>query len=134
MWKGGLVKDLLDLGVDLLITKAKSGELTAENIWLALKGATKYRKAMHKGDVASPELALLRAGMQCAACRTCQQRDTGIERDGGIVLALSCGPLLEEHGGTEPSCGCLVGIRINGRVLPAGKTMVRSEVCPQRKW
>lgn len=128
------MKEYLELGVDLLTTKALSGELTAENVWLALKGATKYRKAMARGDVASPELAYLRAGMQCAKCDAHTLRDTGIERDGGMVLAGSCGPLLEEHGGPEPTCGCLVSVTVNGKLQPAGKTMVRSESCPRRRW
>jgi hypothetical protein len=126
------MKDLLNMGVDLLVTKALSGELTAENIWMAVKGATKYRKAMAKGDVADRGLA-----MKCKICCGCPSiafRDTGVERDGGVVLAGSCGPILEEHGGDKPTCGCLVSVKINGADMPAGKTRVRSEVCPQGKW
>jgi hypothetical protein len=127
--------NMLSLGIDVLAQKAREGHLTAENIWLAMKGAAKYRAAMLLGDVASPELAALRAGMQCANCPSIVWRDTGLEVDGGLVFAGSCGALLEEHlDGPKPTCGCLVSIRVNGTALPAGKTMVKSEKCPQRNW
>lgn len=127
--------EFLELGIDLLAAKAKDGTLGIEAIWLALRGARKYRDAMKTGDRASHELAALRAGMQCATCESRRERDTGLERDGGVVIAGSCGELLIENlKGSRPTCGCLVYVQVNGRVLPAGKTHVASEKCPQGKW
>lgn len=112
--------ELARVGMDELARMATAGELTLAHRWVALKGAAKYTAAMARGDVANPSDAGHRVGV-CAACKHRQDRDTQ------IGVAHYCGRPFEET--SEGTCGCLVGVTIDGVTLAAGRTMVASKTC-----
>jgi hypothetical protein len=124
--------DLLRLGTDTLIDMALKGSLTPSTLWTALKGAESYRAAMAAGDVASEDEQLSRAAI-CAACPSRTSRRV----DSIKATASYCGEPFNDRTAEadKPSCGCLVTISVDGQPLgPAGKTMIKSEACPQKRW
>lgn len=123
------------LGRDLLIEEFKAGRLGLKEAWTALKGAETYIETVASGDIATPEVSALRAGMQCANCNGHKQRHTGRLVAGSDLYAITCGdPFVENIDSPEPTCGCLVAISVNGRIHAAGKTVVRTERCPRGLW
>jgi hypothetical protein len=124
--------DLLRLGTDTLIDMALKGSLTPSTLWTALKGAESYRAAMAAGDVASEDEQLSRAAI-CAACPSRTSRRV----DSIKATASYCGEPFNDRReeADKPTCGCLIAITNDGETISqAGKTMVASEQCPQKKW
>ena len=123
-------RDILVVGTEELVQRALRGELTAGQLWTAIRGAERYRKAMAAGDVADEAEALRRA-LICAACPSRSSE----EKQAVKATAHYCGePFVARLSGSEPTCGCLVGLTVNGETRAAGKPYVRSEQCPQGKW
>lgn len=130
------LRQLAALGAEELFTKAKNGELRLNHLWVAAKGGEKYRAAVAAGDIADPLLAKMRADSPagCSGCPSMTITETDLVHEEGHVFKCWCGPALEEHGGPRPTCGCLVALKVNGKIVAAGKTVVGSERCGQRNW
>lgn len=118
---------LLAGGVERVVALAKANQLERRYLWVAVKGAWKYARAVATGDVAASadQVARLRC---CVPCSASERVQTG--KDG--VVAIYCGRGNRTAEG--PTCGCLVGITIDGEATPAGKTHVASEECPRSHW
>lgn len=121
------LKQLCALGVDELGKLAKAGKLRPSHLWTAIRGATAYRMAVVQGDIATDE----EAGLRAEVCHNCPS----VSWDDGMIEGVRrgwCGtPFVE---GTD-TCGCLVALSVFGEgIFAAGKTVVKSEECPQRKW
>ena len=129
---------LARLGYEEVKRLALAGELTKDIMAVAADGAQEYLKAMASGDVASPELARMRVGSQasgCAHCPSMRITPSDIEVDGGHLFKLWCGKFGKpDMGSPRPTCGCLVGVKINGAAYPGPKVWVGSEKCPQGLW
>jgi hypothetical protein len=126
--------ELVRYGTATLIGMAKDGEIRPMHLWTALKGAEKYRAAIVRGDLATAENAMWRRA-KCGACPHATVRE--VEVSGKIVTARYCGPAFECHLGpefTHQTCGCLVGLTIDGESFPGGMTLVGTEQCPQGRW
>lgn len=82
---------------------------------VGVRGSERYLEAIAMGDVADASIVALRR----AVCRGCPSRVR--KALPGAKKSDWCGPPLKETGRT---CGCLL----------AGKSIVASESCPQRKW
>lgn len=103
-------------GTKTLAQLDAEGLLTAENVWLAAKGAERFAQAVARGDVADADVQAERG----ATCGECPSRT----ECAGFGY---CGPALVERLGPEvadPTCGCLV----------EGAAAVKSHRCPQCKW
>lgn len=128
--------ELAHLGTKELISLANSGEIRMRNVWVALKGANKYRVAVSKGDLRPVD----KANACARACAGCPSRTTRPATVNGLEVTVGyCGPMLEEVAanpskGIQPTCGCLVTITFAGDLHPAGKSVVGSERCPQEQW
>jgi hypothetical protein len=126
--------ELVRYGTATLIDMAKAGEIRPMHLWTAVKGAEKYRRAIVSGDLATADDAAHRR-MICESCPHATTRD--VEVSGKMVMARHCGTAFEEHLGPEfihQTCGCLVGLTMDGEAMPGGKTLVGTEQCPQGKW
>lgn len=122
-------KQYMELGFETLAAMAINRELKVRHLWLALRGSGKYADAIVSGDVAEP----MAQEFRCSECATkCKSRREYESAEG--IIAIYCGPRLDQIEGDRPTCGCLVAVRVDGQLLPAGKTIVRSESCPQGKW
>lgn len=118
--------DLCRVGVTELVRKLRDGRLEAAHVWVAVRGAGKYRQAILDGDVADAETAVRRL----ALCMTCPSRVARLVSDD--IEAGYCGVPFEEHFETVlPTCGCLVSCTVRGETRAAGKALVASEKCPQ---
>lgn len=120
--------DLVKLGGSELVSLALRGCLRPRHLWLAIQGAERYQEAVKTGDIAEQSEQDRRA-LKCASCRSQCRRG----KDQVDATAIYCGPPLEEHE-HPPTCGCLVALLVEGRAVPAGKTVVASEACPQGRW
>jgi hypothetical protein len=115
---------LIALAADELTTLALSGKLPARDVWTAIKGGRRYFAAIASGDVADDATQAARAAV-CWACKSSTSRTTQ------AGTGVHCGIPFREG---KDTCGCLTAIRIEGQTLPAGKTVVASERCPQSRW
>ena len=115
---------LIALAADELTTLALSGKLPARDVWTAIKGARRYFAAIAAGDVADEATQAARAAT-CWACKSSTSRTT--QAGTGVY----CGTAFREG---KDTCGCLVVLRIEGKLYAAGKTMVGTEACPQARW
>jgi hypothetical protein len=126
--------ELVRYGTATLEQMAHQGEIRPMHLWTACKGAEKYRRAIVRGDLVEPHEAVRRR-MICQSCDHATTRDITVA---GQTFALRyCGQAFEEHLGPEfihQTCGCLVGLTIDGEAMPGGKTMVGTEQCPQGRW
>lgn len=123
--------ELLALGESTLVSKALAGELRPRHLWVAIKGAKKYRAAIRCGDLRGQDAADAFVAT-CDRCKCCTVEASYI--NGQTVAKMFCGPSFENRlDQPEPTCGCLVGLRVNGELVPGGKAMVASEKCPQGK-
>jgi hypothetical protein len=116
----------LRLGIGRVVELAGRGELPPDVLWVAFRGAWRYAEAVARGDEADDATQSARI----ARCCHCPAQDQSATSKAGVV-ALWCGTRLDKSNGT---CGCLVGLTINGQTQAAGKTRVGSEKCPQGKW
>lgn len=122
---------LVKMGTDTLVGMATNRQLRPEHLWVARRGAAKYRKAIANGDVAEPDQAAERAS-QCALCTSMRLVNPTMILDDPSMY---CGAPFEERlGDNPPTCGCLVGVSVQGKPLPGGKALVASEQCPQGRW
>lgn len=115
---------LIALAADELTSLALSGKLPARDVWTAIKGGRRYFAAIASGDVADEATQAARAAT-CWACKSSTSRTT--QAGTGVY----CGQAFKEG---KDTCGCMVGLRINGEIYAAGKTVVGTEACPQGKW
>jgi len=122
------VVQLVRVGTPELVRRAISGEMSGEQVWTAFKGAAECTKAMAAGDVAADVVADARVA-SCDACSSCVRvaKLPGVE-------AMYCGLPLTGNGEGTGTCGCLVGMTVHGRVVPACASMVGSQECGQRRW
>jgi hypothetical protein len=116
---------LVTLATSELIRMALAGELGPREVWTALRGAEKYRRAVADGDVADPATQQARAD-KCWACPSSTSRTTAANATG-----VFCGTPFRDG---VMTCGCLVAVRIEGKTYAGGKTVVASEQCPQDRW
>ena len=125
------LQELCTHGTDELTRMALDGEITPKHLWVAMSGASAYRKAVARGDVADDDEARRRVSI-CAGCLSRQDRaSTRMDR----VVRLWCGePFENRRDAALPTCGCLVGITIDGAAHAGGLTVVQSEGCPQGRW
>lgn len=129
------VFDLLRIAWDERRRMAAAGELDAAHLFVAADGGQQYLEAMAKGDIATAEVAQLRAGMFCGHCQDHTITDTGMEVRGERVRKGWCGqPQTEAMGGRRPTCGCLVTLTVGSRVVAGPKAWVGSARCPQGFW
>ena len=121
------IYQLIAGGLDRVIQLARANQLERRYLWVAIKGGWTYARAVAMGDVAAyaDQVARLR---KCVVCSAAERVPTA--KDG--VTAIYCGRGKRMDDG--PTCGCLVGITIEGVASPAGKTHVASEECPRRHW
>lgn len=100
-----------------------------KEVFLAFRGAARYRKALSRGDVSSQKTADARA----AKCYRCPSRSSG-ERNVAGMVPYYCGSLGVETDDPK-TCGCFVAyLTMDGQVLPGAKVWVASERCPQDRW
>ena len=119
-------------GVHTLARLVLEGRIERRHWWVALRGAERWVRAIAAGDVADDAAARSRVAV-CDRCEACTRE--GLDALAVPVTKMYCGPALEDRTGkAEPTCGCLVGLTVEGVADPAGKTMVRSERCPRGKW
>lgn len=117
---------LVRQGTVSLARMALAGELEPKHLWVALKGAAKYREALSKGDFTSTHELNIRKGA-CSTCALVHNEPSAVND----VDRCYCGPPFRE---TDDTCGCLIGIRVHGEFIPGGKLSVASERCPSAKW
>jgi len=123
MWTiAGLVK----LSAPVLVRMAIRGELSREHLWTAMRGAETYRDAVARGDVASDTLRADR-GAKCAACELAVRVPSQLSDTEKVY----CGQPFTE---TARTCGCLVGVTVNGVFEAGGKPSVRSSSCTDGRW
>ena len=126
------LKDLVRLGMDELVAKARRGELRPRHVGLAIKGARRYHAAIAAGDIAGDGDQRERA----AACLACEHHRTrGLvlrEADGAerAVVAGYCGEPMDGDRRPGGPCGCLVTVTVGGVATAHGRAMVASEACP----
>lgn len=128
--------ELVRLGGDEIIEMAKNGTIRGRHLWVAIKGAETYRRAVAAGDLRPVERAKTCARV-CAGCNLRTVRE--VEVNGTLVVAGYCGKPFEvvkanPKKGTFATCGCLVTMTFGGELLPAGKAVVQSERCPNELW
>jgi hypothetical protein len=107
--------------------------------WTALKGAAKYTEAIARGDVADDSARTERH----ATCAECPHKVR--HRAMGRYI-WTCGPFAQDRTSDTiaPTCGCIVMAQCGDapedlagdptRAEAAGKAVVASESCPQRRW
>jgi hypothetical protein len=124
---------LCRMGAEQIVGLAVRGKLKPSMLWVAFKGATRYLESVAAGDKATDFDADERV-TKCDLCRNA----TYEQKPEAKAAAIYCGPALEDHLESEEpqdrTCGCLVGVLINGSAYAGGKTQVASEACPQAKW
>ena len=133
MLTGLSLSTLVRLATGELVHLFKSGKLSPETAWTALKGAAKYRAAVASGDVRGQQEAH-GCALVCSRCPSLTTRPievAGFEN----WHAGYCGPDFEDRTTAAlPTCGCGVLLSVNGVVYAGPKPMVRSEKCPQGRW
>lgn len=122
-------KRFLRLGVDAVGQMWRAGKLDASCVWTGIMGSSKFLAALVSGHVRSESDAQACVNV-CADCPSLQSWDTELPN----TVSHWCGtPSKEDH--IRKTCGCLVGVTINGgTIMPAGKTLVSTESCPQNRW
>jgi hypothetical protein len=96
-------------------------------LWVAMKGASKYRAAVAAGDVADSATQIIRVAT-CGACPS-------ITWDNSAMVNVRRGWCGEPFKETDTTCGCLVALTVFGDGLQAaGRVCVKSLSCPQEKW
>ena len=118
---------MLDIGLDRLIDLALRDQLTPVTIWTAVRGGWRYVGALATGDEAPADIVTERMKI-CLRCPARDESDTYKPTVGAVY----CGT--GQPIDSQPTCGCLVAIRINGTPYPAGKSLVASESCPRQAW
>ena len=109
-------------GGAVLVQLAIQGKLRPSHLWVGVRGAGRYAKAIASGDVASDQVVQERLCGErgCLSCPCV----TSTTEPGGYVAHWCGTPLTvatDDDGGT---CGCLV----------EAKASVASEACPRRRW
>lgn len=101
--------------------------------WVAMNGAKTYMVAIATGDIAEEGVAMCRFEGWCMQCPSVTHRSARLSKEGTEVYY--CGPeLVDNTDKVLPTCGCLVGVTVEGIAEPGGKTVVRSQKCPQGRW
>ena len=123
--------DIIKISVPTLVRMAKSGTLRPKKVWCAVSGAGEYIAAAASGDVA-PERVQQERVDTCDACPSA----TYDPKPDVNAHAVYCGRAFDDRRGAleRPTCGCLVGVTIDGVAYAGGKTVVASHKCPQGKW
>ena len=116
------VRRLAGLGARELIRLAESGRLSCASIWMALKSAQCFRRAIADHGLAPARVQQIRL----AVCQSCPSAVVG--RRGRLTShrIVSCGVFHEEHLDADPpTCGCIVAmVDHKGNWTPAGKGVV----------
>lgn len=124
--------DLAAIGTEQLARMAMDGRLRGRHLWVAFRGAQRYKAAIKKGDIADEGCQRARAGT-CDGCPSAHRHP--IAAAGAV--AIYCGAPFEDHeepGNPAPTCGCLVAITVEGETHAAGRAVVGSLGCPQSHW
>jgi hypothetical protein len=111
--------ELARLGSEQLAGMATAGQLRGRHLWVALRGAQRYKAAIRKGDVAGEDVQTARV-WGCAACPSAVRHE--IASIGAV--ATFCGTPFEEHcepGNPAPTCGCLVALTFEGEAVDEGE-------------
>lgn len=123
--------DLASLANQERVRLAEAGQLRAAHVWVAMKGSGRYIAAPEREEGQAVALA-----ERCAGCDQARAREVVLR--GAPVVALYCGePFVEQAApgpGNVPTCGCLVALRVGGRVAQAGKTAVHADACWAGRW
>jgi len=117
---------IVKLSAPVLVRMAIRGELSREHVWTAMRGAETYREAIARGDVASDTLLADRAA-KCAACELAVRVPSPLSS----IEKVYCGQPFTE---TARTCGCLVGVTVNGVFEAGGKPSVRTSACSDGRW
>lgn len=123
MWT---IARLVKLAAPDLVRMAIRGELSREQVWTAMRGAETYRDAIAQGDVASDTL-LADRGSKCSACELAVRIPSPLSS----IEKVYCGQPFTE---TARTCGCLVGVTVEGAFVAGGKPSVRSSSCTDGRW
>lgn len=123
MWT---IARLVKLSAPDLVRMAIRGELSREHVWTAMRGAETYRDAIARGDVASDSLLADRSA-KCAACELAVRVPSQLSDTEKVY----CGQPFTE---TVRTCGCLVGVTVEGRFVAGGKPSVRTSSCTDKRW
>lgn len=109
-------------GGAVLVQLAIQGKLRPSHLWVGVRGAGRYAKAVADGDVAHEKVVEQRLHGD-GGCLSCPAMTSTVEAGG--YVAHWCGTPLtvatDDDGGT---CGCLC----------EAKACVASEACPRRRW
>ena len=133
MLTGLSLSTLVRLATGDLVHLFRSGKLSPETAWTALKGAAKYRAAVASGDVRGQQEAH-GCALVCSRCPSLTTRPIEVAGFEGWVAGY-CGPDFEDRTTAAlPTCGCLTLLSVNGVIYPAGKTVCKKESCPQGRW
>jgi hypothetical protein len=132
------LQQLAQMGWESIQEKRKAGELSVRHLGIAAKGGMAYMEAIARGDIA-PEPVQMARSCRCDTCPSHTEETSRVWIDGmeeGVELVkLYCGPSIDEFPDAEhPTCGCLVALRVGGKVSPAGRAIVGSRDCWQGKW
>lgn len=119
--------DMLNVGEARVKSIAREGRLDRRQVWVIARGAWSWVVSRVEHDEAP--VPIQEARMAC--CVECEESTCEVVPGRG--LALYCGAA-EGQGKQGPVCGCLVAMTVAGQSLPAGKTTVGREACPQGKW
>lgn len=122
-------EQLVALGGEILARKALAGELGLRELWVAFRGAAKYREAWRRGDIAPAAVALERVSRHCATCDALTIEESRLE---GVRVGF-CG---DPASPSASSCGCLVALTIErgdgaAEIAAGAKVSVASEACPR---
>lgn len=107
------------MALETVMHLAMEGRVRPKHLWVAMKGAAKYKAALAEPNALASDLEAQARAEVCNRCST--KFTTMVERDNtalgkyGRVQLTWCGKPLEETldglDGKGPTCGCLVGVR-----------------------
>ena len=126
--------ELANLGAREAAALLVEGRLSPVQAWVAVKGAEKYLQAVKEGRVKQEQWADAAAKV-CSKCDRRFEREIALKRD--MATATYCGVMGKEEFDAAArlrTCGCLVGLTVNGVVHGAAKTVVEGEACPGGYW
>lgn len=98
-----------------------------------LRGAVGLAKAATGVDRRGADRALW-AAQRCARCPEHQQYGKDHGEADGVLVGFCGGVTGSERGKNGTVCHCVVTLTVCGQVRAFGKTLVKTEHCPQGEW